>query len=708
MMRKFAGTRRLRRGVGALFLALALVAPIGPREADAAVPKLSDIRVALYLLNGGYNVTTPSVTLSSAQGLDIGLRSPEGSPRAWTGTEAGVPARFAVDAYQVLALETTEREAAKLVAQALNATADKPTVVRHASQSQTVYRVYAGSYATKEEANTAAQRISANAAIASRLKGMAAATGPYRWNAGTMPSEGDAERQAAALRSVGLHAEAVVTEGQGGAIAFQVWVGEETDAERLEVIRQRAAQASPGLPLEAVQGDRPYLVKQDDATAELLFGGARATRYSFNARSQLVWVTPRDGVATVAEKNGRSYRGGFELRQHNGKLAVINELPFEQYLVSVVGAEMSPPWPVEALKAQAVAARTFALNRGAKYEIAHVSDSSNDQVYYGVEKEDERVATAVQATAGEVLLANGELIEPYYFSNGGGMTGDPIEVWGQPIPYVKATISPDEGPKTGKLNWYQVATPQGKVGYVREDLVNVSSTTNSAGLTVVTVKSNGTNIRPAPYVDDTRNKAIAAVNQGDKLSVLGRTPESNDYAWFRGPYRAADLLNELNRSLTKPISGPLERFEVGKRGASGRAVELAANGQTIALPKADQLRGLLFNAPSIRFEIEETGRYTVLGAAGVVRSLPETKGTLHVIGGSAQTPSPLTQSDWIVLGHGQQTRAVTKEPMFMLRGSGNGHGLGMSQWGAKSLAESGQDYQAILRHYYTGVTIVKD
>ncbi|MDF2720213.1 MAG: sporulation protein, partial [Paenibacillus sp.] len=151
--------------------------------------------------------------------------------------------------------------------------------------------------------------------------------------------------------------------------------------------------------------------------------------------------------------------------------------------------------------------------------------------------------------------------------------------------------------------------------------------------------------------------------------------------------------------------------EVSKRGPSGRAIELKANGQPITVQKSDQYRNALFDAPSTRFEIEETGRYTVLGANGQTRSLPETKGTLYATGKSsaaASSASPIAGPAMIIMGQGGTIRTATKDPSFRLTGSGSGHGLGMSQWGARGLAESGYDYKRILQYYYIGITITKD
>src|SRR5690606_17607547 len=110
----------------------------------------------------------------------------------------------------------------------------------------------------------------------------------------------------------------------------------------------------------------------------------------------------------------------------------------------VVGSEMPASWPHEALKAQAVAARTFALKRGVKFGIAHISDTTNDQAYHGIGAESPASIAAVEDTRGEVLANAAGLVDPYYASNHGGHSADPSEVWTGTAPHVKFVASPDE------------------------------------------------------------------------------------------------------------------------------------------------------------------------------------------------------------------------------------------------------------------------
>ena len=137
--------------------------------------------------------------------------------------------------------------------------------------------------------------------------------------------------------------------------------------------------------------------------------------------------------------NGKPYRGTAEISPGEKGLLVVNELPLEEYLVGLINCEISSAWPIEAVKAQAVIARTYALNRKELRRTApfHLESSVIDQVYDGCEIEDSRARRAVSDTAGEVLGHNGSVIQAYYHSNCGGKTEASENVWGARLPYLE-------------------------------------------------------------------------------------------------------------------------------------------------------------------------------------------------------------------------------------------------------------------------------
>lgn len=150
------------------------------------------------------------------------------------------------------------------------------------------------------------------------------------------------------------------------------------------------------------------------------------TLYDVQVGNGFHWETVRD----------QSYRGTLEVRlDDGGKLLAVSEVLLDVYLKGVVPSEMSASYPPEALKAQAVAARSEVL---AKLGLKHLNDpydfcaSVHCQVYSGITKEDERTDDAVEATVGMVLTYHGDICDAVYSAVCGGHTEDKAAVWGQP------------------------------------------------------------------------------------------------------------------------------------------------------------------------------------------------------------------------------------------------------------------------------------
>lgn len=136
--------------------------------------------------------------------------------------------------------------------------------------------------------------------------------------------------------------------------------------------------------------------------------------------------------------NGKSYRGIIEVMPADKGVLVVDELPLEDYLVGLINCEISSQWPIEAVKAQAVIARSYAVYQKAarKNALYHLESSVMDQVYEGCDIEDSRAVRGVKETAGEVLVYNGAVIQAFYHSNCGGHTEASENVWGFALPYL--------------------------------------------------------------------------------------------------------------------------------------------------------------------------------------------------------------------------------------------------------------------------------
>ncbi len=162
--------------------------------------------------------------------------------------------------------------------------------------------------------------------------------------------------------------------------------------------------------------------------------------YTFSGAVRLIPYVRTDRLTY----DNKSYRGALVVRPNGkGSLSIIEELGLEEYLYGVLPIEMSPSWPMEALKAQAVAARTYAL-----YNMT--PDSRNgfdlysdvrDQAYVGASRDCDAVLEAVQATEGQVLTYDHKLMPAFYHANCGGRTSPPT--WGKetddPMPPLRGT-----------------------------------------------------------------------------------------------------------------------------------------------------------------------------------------------------------------------------------------------------------------------------
>jgi stage II sporulation protein D len=158
-----------------------------------------------------------------------------------------------------------------------------------------------------------------------------------------------------------------------------------------------------------------------------------------------VWIQPRDnGYVWIGD---RWYRGVTHLIKTGQGLIAINQVDIEKYLYSVLGAEMGKDWPSEALKAQAVAARSYALHslQTKRNRLFDLGNNQTWQVYKGVESESAATQQAVQSTAGQVLTYNGQIILAVFHSASGGHTENVENVWSSPLPYLRGVPDYDQG-----------------------------------------------------------------------------------------------------------------------------------------------------------------------------------------------------------------------------------------------------------------------
>jgi stage II sporulation protein D len=161
-----------------------------------------------------------------------------------------------------------------------------------------------------------------------------------------------------------------------------------------------------------------------------------------------VVLKPLDSKACVYTKD-KWYHGILRIQNRDNSLTVINDVCIENYVQGVLPAEMPSSWNKEALKAQAIAARTYAVANYGKHSSKgfDLVDNQMDQVYDGIKAESESSNLAVRETEGIVMMYNSKPISAMYSSSAGGQTKSALESFGSDIPYLQSVPSYDDNMK---------------------------------------------------------------------------------------------------------------------------------------------------------------------------------------------------------------------------------------------------------------------
>ena len=159
--------------------------------------------------------------------------------------------------------------------------------------------------------------------------------------------------------------------------------------------------------------------------------------------SQLIVEPTEGGYVWIGD---RWYRGRTRLIRQGSAMTAVNVVGLEEYLYSVVGAEAIPTWPEEALKTQAVAARTYAINKSSttSNRFYDLDTTTKTQVYKGLETEFTSTHEAVEATEGQILTYKGKAILAAFHSSSGGHTENVEDIWSSPLPYLRGVVDYDQ------------------------------------------------------------------------------------------------------------------------------------------------------------------------------------------------------------------------------------------------------------------------
>ena len=164
-------------------------------------------------------------------------------------------------------------------------------------------------------------------------------------------------------------------------------------------------------------------------------------------KTNTIIVKPEEGGFVSVKR--KWYRGNFKITNDGLGLTVINDLPLELYIRGVVPSEMPPGWEHEAHKAQAIAARSYALaNMGKRAKFGYdLNDTPEDQAYGGASAETTQTNDAVKETESIVLVCQGKIVPAYYSASAGGTTNTGSQAWSRDLPFLKSVPSFDDGVK---------------------------------------------------------------------------------------------------------------------------------------------------------------------------------------------------------------------------------------------------------------------
>jgi stage II sporulation protein D len=310
---------------------------------------------------------------------------------------------------------------------------------------------------------------------------------------------------------------------------------------------------------------------------------------------------------------------------------------------------MSNTWPIEALKAQALCARTYALSSLNRHNSAGGFDLCNEvhcQVYRGRNQANARTDQAVNETAGMYITYNGQLAETFYAAANGGASEAVVNVWGSPRPYLIGVIDPYEADIISRYSlyyWTRTYTPESLAQRLRD-----------AGHNFATIAS---------------------------VRVSQRTPTGN-----------------VLSVIITDVNGRSQTFI--RQGQLRSALGVATQNFSIVGETSTQVPGGIFvNDPAQ--SIPADSQHVAIDGSGATNPVPG--GTMYAIDGSGNVTAVDTGSGWDIGGGTGFINGV-----LTINGAGNGHLVGMSQWGAFSMAHyHGKTYEEIIKFYFTGVDITR-
>jgi stage II sporulation protein D len=445
-----------------------------------------------------------------------------------------------------------------------------------------------------------------------------------------------------------------------------------------------------GSPVGLIAAEQPFALRQQQGALVVVMAGAAGVGETLLPLQGDLWIVPlpAPGRSALVMVEGQLYRGRLQVRAGgDGRLLVINQLPLERYLPSVVGSEMPAAWPQAALRAQAVAARTYAISQLKPKALFDLKATVDSQVYRGVASETDSTRSAVASTRSQVLMQGNVPINAVFHSSSGGNTENSGEVWSRQLPYLVSV--PDFDQRSPMRQWQQRIEPDQLRRVFRE-------TAGVSRIDVLAVSRTG-RIRRARVIGPAGSLELSGAELRQRLGLRSTLVKAFRLEPVAGttsitPAAGAGAIAEALLALQSAAG-------VG-RAPGAKPVAVAAKAGPMAAPAA-----LPLTAPAA-LPLTELLQDSASGATiGLLPSSPAA--SMSAAAGGAPVASGSAAARPVAPDRSAAPAADSPQPALELvvDGRGFGHGVGMSQWGAYAMALQGRSYEQILRHYYRGVDL---
>ncbi|MDD5604196.1 MAG: SpoIID/LytB domain-containing protein [Eubacteriales bacterium] len=426
------------------------------------------------------------------------------------------------------------------------------------------------------------------------------------------------------------------------------------------------------------------------------------------------------GTEQVVKAGASRYRGEIEIRKLMGNFTVVNIIDPEKYLYGVVPMEIGSAPPAEAGKAQAVAARNFLVANLGKHSLYGFDVCSSDdcQGYKGYDREYPATNLAVEQTAGVLALYGGKIAMTTYFSTSGGHTENSENVWFEAVPYLRGVPDTYEPETVRYASWTVTLTPddikvrtKGAIG----DITGMKATKLSECGRVIELLITGTQ-GSLTYSKEACRNILGVRSQYYTIGYEGTSDNS----------QPGDISSQPSQTVTETATATTTATALTAAttaGAGSESDEGAPGPTAINVSAYLPMTQIYAISDPMSYPVSISLQDScIISSGGVVRvtSYPE---SLHVAGAEGLTA--------YISGYSEGETVITEEPAdssaiagtgdgeadsgtlpsggtplyYVINGRGYGHGVGMSQEGAMGMARAGFSYDAILKHYYTGIEL---